>query len=198
MTQRLEELLKELRKLESELLSAIESRSSHYSSEAIKRGIRFTDEMIAPQRQQAIRIRDYLRGARLANVATTPVIWLNLIPALLLDIMVSCFQYSCFPVYGIPRVKRSDYVVDDRHNLDYLNSIEKINCAYCGYFNGVIAYTQEVAARTEQYWCPIKHAQMLKTEHSRYSKFSDFDDSEQFRQGLEEIRQQFDDIKPPD
>jgi hypothetical protein len=34
-----------------------------------------------------------------------------------------------------------------------------VNCVYCGYFNGLIAYVQEIAARTEQFWLPHKACQ---------------------------------------
>ncbi|MEA1911199.1 MAG: flagellar biosynthetic protein FliR, partial [Spirochaetota bacterium] len=43
-----------------------------------------------------------------------------------------------FPIYKIPKVKRKDYVVMDRYNLFYLDKVEKINCWYCEYFNGVL------------------------------------------------------------
>lgn len=76
-----------------------------------------------------------------------------------------------------------------------LNIIEKINCAYCSYFNGIIAYIQEIAARTEQYWCPIKHARYISTLHSRYQQFLGYGDAKSYRQHKNEIRKQFDDIK---
>ena len=41
-------------------------------------------------------------------------------------------------------------MVIDRYALSYLNVIEKLNCVYCEYVNGLIAYVQEIAARTEQ------------------------------------------------
>ena len=84
-----------------------------------------------------------------------------LIPVALLDVFVSVFQAICFPIYKIPKVRRRDYLVFDRNHLAYLNFIEKINCAYCSYANGVIAFAREVAARTEVYWCPIKHARRM-------------------------------------
>jgi hypothetical protein len=48
-----------------------------------------------------------------------------------------------------------------------------------------------VAARTEQYWCPIKHARRLKGAHARYPRFFDFGDAEAYRQGLERLRRQY-------
>ena len=195
MANRLEVLLNEIKALEKELIGEIESKKKEYSYEAIKSAIHFKEEVVSLHRAQATRIRDYLRQAKLRNIATAPIIWLNLIPAVLMDLVVTFFQFSCFPIYGIPKVKRSDYIVIDRHYLQYLNLIEKINCVYCGYFNGVIAYVQEVAARTEQYWCPIKHARNLKTMHNRYSQFSEFGDSEHFHKNFRKLRNKFDDLK---
>ncbi len=94
------------------------------------------------------------------------------------------FQAICFPVYGITKVRRSDYFVFDRQYLAYLNALEKFNCAYCSYGNGVVAYVREVASRTEQYWCPIKHARRLVGAHARYAAFADFGDAENFRKKL--------------
>jgi hypothetical protein len=118
-----------------------------------------------------------------------------MIPALLVDIFVSVYQIVCFPIYKIPKVKRSDYVVIDRYNLFYLDRVEKINCLYCEYFNGVIGYTREIAARTEQFWCPIKHSKPQKDMHSRYEKFFDFGDYNTYRKELEDRRADFKDLQ---
>jgi hypothetical protein len=91
-------------------------------------------------------------------VLTAPVIYAVIVPLVLLDLFVTIYQRVCFPVYGIPKVNRGDYLIFDRHHLAYLNALEKLNCAYCSYANGLIAYVREIAGRTEQYWCPIKHA----------------------------------------
>ena len=106
----------------------------------------------------------------------------------LLDLVTTVFQSICFPIYGIPKVARGDYIVIDRHHLRYLNGIEKMNCVYCGYVNGLITYVQEIASRTEQYWCPIKHAQKILNPHRRYARFADFGDSEDFSQRRAELR----------
>ena len=66
----------------------------------------------------------------------------------------------------------------DRQHLAYLNSIEKLNCVYCGYANGVFAYTREIAGRPEQYWCPIRHAKRVRAPHARYRHFVDYGDAE--------------------
>jgi hypothetical protein len=51
-------------------------------------------------------------------------------PLLLLDSFVFLYQLICFPVYGIPKVRRSDYQIFDHQDLAYLNLLEKINYAY--------------------------------------------------------------------
>ena len=49
----------------------------------------------------------------------------------------------------------------------------------------------KISARTEQYWCPIKHARRIKAAHERYPKFFDYGDAEAFRQGLGRLRKQY-------
>ena len=149
------------------------------------------------QRRQKVGLWRYLRGARLAVLLTAPIIYSGWMAFLLLDLFVSVYQAVCFPIYGIPKVRRADYLVFDRGDLPYLNIIEKFNCFYCSYGNGVVAFAREVAARTEQYWCPIKHARRLHGAHERYPRFFEHGDAEAFRQGLERLRQQYGPPKPP-
>ncbi|MBC8286611.1 MAG: hypothetical protein H8E42_03960 [Nitrospinae bacterium] len=132
------------------------------------------------------------------QIVSAPFIYLCFIPTIAMDIVISLYQGVCFPLYGIPLVKRGDYVIIDRHKLKYLNLSKKINCVYCGYFSGVISYAQEVAGRTEQYWCPVKHATKLKNTHSRYENFSDYGDAKGYRDNFVKIRNEFDDHQPDD
>ena len=85
-------------------------------------------------------------------------------------------------------MRRRDYLVFDRHHLAYLNILEKINCAYCSYCNGAIAFVREVAARTEVYWCPIKHARRVLGPHPHYQGFADFGDAEAYREKLASMK----------
>ena len=112
-------------------------------------------------------------------------------PLLLLDSFVFLYQLICFPVYGIPKVRRSDYQIFDHQDLAYLNLLEKINCAYCSYANGLMSYIKEIVARTEQYWCPIKHARRILQAHSRYNRFADYGDGDAYRNELKSIRCDF-------
>jgi hypothetical protein len=114
------------------------------------------------------------------------------VPLLLLDLLVTLHQHACFRIYGISRVRRADYIALDRHRLSYLNGVEKLNCIYCGYGNGVIAYAREIASRTEQYWCPIKHARNVRSPHSRYSRFVAYGDAQGYRDKLVDLRKSID------
>ena len=69
-------------------------------------------------------------------ILSSPLIYACVLPFLLLDASVAIYQFVCFPIYGIPKVRRKDYLVFDRGRLAYLNTIEKIGCIYCSYANG--------------------------------------------------------------
>lgn len=143
-------------------------------------------------RSRRTRARDPVRATMdrrsLLSGLTTPLVYLQFIPFFALDLSVSLYQWLCFPVYGISRVARRPYFALDRHTLPYLSLLERANCAYCGYANGVIAYTREVTARTEAYWCPIKHRRRTRDPHRLYRRFLAFGDASGYRRSLETHR----------
>jgi hypothetical protein len=195
METKLDSLLKKLKLLEDEVLAELQAKDQQFRYEIRKRKVRFTDAATAQHRKLARKIPHYLFGAKFLSIVTAPVIWSCAVPVVLLDVWATVYQFICFLAYGIPKVRRRDYVVMDRNKLRYLNSIERFNCVYCEYVNGLIACVQEIAGRTEQYWCPIKHAMRLKTRHSRYQHFLDYGDAEEYRQRIEQVRRDFKDVK---
>ncbi|BCB26131.1 hypothetical protein SKTS_10170 [Sulfurimicrobium lacus] len=122
------------------------------------------------------------------NYLTAPIIYGMAVPLASIDLFVSFYQLTCFPVYGIARARRADYIVFDHQHLAYLNVIEKFHCLYCSYATGVLAYAREVTARTEQYFCPIKHARKILSAHRRYAYFLDYGEADDFHVRLEEFR----------
>ncbi len=135
-------------------------------------------------RSLRIGVLRYISEAQISVILTAPFIYALLLPFAFLDLSVSIYQSICFRAYGIERVRRRDYIVYDRGKLSYLNAIEKINCTYCSYANGVIAYVREVSARTEQYWCPIKHALKVRGQHKRQRLFEEYGDGTEYQQRL--------------
>ena len=150
--------------------------------------VHFSREVQEIQRRFRVSSLRYILAARLTSLLTAPLIYSMVVPLLLTDLTFTLYQHICFRAYGIALVRRRNYLVNDRHKLAYLNSIEKINCAYCGYANGVIAYAREIFSRTEQYWCPIRHAHRLHGMHARYPHFFDYGDAQAYQTGLEEMR----------
>ncbi len=122
------------------------------------------------------------------NYLTMPVIYGMGVPLVLLDLCVSLYQLVCFPVYRIARVRHADYMLFDHRQLQYLNLIEKVHCLYCSYAVGVLAYAQEITARTEQYFCPIKHARRVLGAHGRYKHFLEYGEADDFHRKLEKFR----------
>ena len=195
MNDRLEILLEKFRALEHELAIELQKKQEEFFYTIHKKKIRFPLEIKLEHKKLIVNAFQYIRHARPLAILTMPVIWFCLIPAALMDMTITIYQAICFPVYGIPKVRRSDYVVIDRHNLSYLNIFEKINCMYCSYFNGLMGYGREMAARTEQHWCPIKHARKGGNIHSRYKYFLDYGDAKRYRKKIETARRDFEDLK---
>lgn len=188
MTPQITTLIENIRRLESELDAELAKRRAELRVGLEHGRVAFEEELLRRHRQLRQRLLPYVLGADPLVVLTAPVIYAGIVPFLLLDLFVSVYQAVCFPIYGIPKVKRADYVVFDRHHLAYLNALEKLNCAYCSYANGLIAYTREIAARTEQYWCPIKHARRVIGSHARYVLFDDYGNAEGYQQRLASLR----------
>ncbi|MCK5320351.1 hypothetical protein KAJ61_03105 [Candidatus Parcubacteria bacterium] len=113
------------------------------------------------------------------HLMSVPIIYGMSIPLVFFDITLEIYHNICFRLYGISLVKRSKYIKIDRHKLRYLNWIDKINCAYCGYANGLVNYARTIAAETEKYWCGIKHKNdnnFIEPKH--HKDFLDYGDEE--------------------
>lgn len=195
MPTQVEVLLDKMKVLEDELVDEVQKQQKEFAYEITKRRVYFEEKIIIRHKEYVKRLFNYITDAKLKNILSVPFIWMCIVPVASLDITVSLYQAICFPLYGIPKVKRQDYIVFDRQYLNYLNIIEKINCAYCSYVNGLFGYLQEIAGRTEQFWCPIKHASRIKSLHSRYQKFIDYGDAENYRSKVEQTRHDFNDLK---
>jgi hypothetical protein len=187
MSPTLEELLARMRTLEEQL----EQEYSQHREEFARRRAAMAEHFLELQRRQKVGLWPYLRQSRWPVLLSAPLVYSGWVVFALLDAFVSLYQAVCFPIYGIPKVGRADYLVFDRADLPYLNVVEKFNCFYCSYGNGLMAYGREIAARTEQYWCPIKHARRIKAAHEHYPRFFEYGDAESWQKGLERLRRQY-------
>jgi len=187
---RVNALLQRIEELQAELEQELRVKREDLEFTIRQRKVSFTREVKEKQREFLKKWLNYVYDSGPLIILTIPIIWGALIPCVILDIAVTVYQFICFPIYGIPFARRRDYVVIDRQHLGYLNWLEKMNCMYCGYFNGVLAYVREVAARTEQYWCPVRHARPVKSVHGHYRGFFEYGDAKGYREGLELAREE--------
>ena len=182
------DLVEQLARLEREVETEIDQARERWRYRLVAGRVRFERDA----RQAHVRLKQgipkFLREMSPLNLLTAPVIYSMIVPIALIDLWITVYQRTCFPIYGIARVRRATYMVVDRHHLAYLNGIEKLNCVYCGYANGVFAYVREVAGRTEQYWCPIRHASRVKAPHRQYHHFVDYGDAHGYRRRLLPLR----------
>lgn len=196
MPHTLDELLHRFQDLQKELEDRFEETLQQGREEfqyQLRKGrVSFQKEIRDFHRSFKVGLLPYLRDARLRHIASAPIIYSVIVPLIALDIFVTLYQSVCFRIYSIPRVKRSDHIILDRHKLAYLNGIEKLNCLYCGYGNGLISYIREIFSRTEQYWCPIKHSRQTFAMHQRTRKFAEYGDAVTYRAIQKDLRKDWD------
>jgi hypothetical protein len=128
--------------------------------------------------------RKFQSSRAVLHLISAPFLWLPLPFLIVADILIEIYQIICFPIYRIPRVKRSEYIlILDRNKLQYLNFVEKLGCMYCGYANGLFLYLKEIAGRTEKYWCGIMHENKpgFKVQKDQLAQdFAKFNDKKDF------------------
>jgi len=181
MNNAISRLIEDLRDLETNLEANIKEQRAKFRYELRETKVIFERQVLEQHRKFKSSIGQYFSSARILSVLSAPFVYAMIIPFVLLDLSVSIYQAVCFRLWQLPRFKRSDYIIIDRHLLGYLNGIEKLNCIFCGYVNGVIAFTRDVSGRTEEYWCPIKHARSMQSPHRDYYNFLDYGDASAWR-----------------
>jgi hypothetical protein len=188
MNDRIQQVMTQMAALEDELRDALHEQETRMLFEIRGRRVEFEQSI----RQAHCRLKTgffrWLVADRPQNLITGPVIYGMIVPLLILDLSVTLYQAFCFPIYRIAKVRRADYIVLDRHQLEYLNFFEKFHCNYCGYASGLVAYAYEILARTEQYFCPIKHARRILGTHSRYRHFLDYGEAADYAARAEAYR----------
>jgi hypothetical protein len=189
------DLQRRIETVEQEFGSALEEKQKAFRYYWSKGKARFSKEVRREHKKLKRRLPSYVLHARPLVLLAVPIVYLGIVPFLLLDLFLTLYQAICFPIFGIPKAKRGDYLVFDRGRLAYLNLLEKLNCVYCSYANGLCAYGTEIAARTEQHWCPIKHAQRVGAPHSRYWRFLDYGNAKDYRRQIDKTRRDFTDLE---
>lgn len=184
MSPTIAEILERLGQAEDDLEKALAERREAMAFLLRGRKAVFDARIAALHRTLRTGTWAYVRRARPSVVLSAPFILAVAAPLALLDLFVTLYQAVCFPVYGLKKVPRGDFIVFDRAQLGYLNAIEKFNCFYCSYANGLLAWAGEIAARTESHWCPIKHSRRIAAMHRHYAGFADYGDAQAWRAAM--------------
>ena len=190
MTQRMHDIADQIVHLQGELDREIEARRKVLGVTLSAGLVGFEEGIVAEQRAVRMKVSRFLAESSFGATVTAPIIYSLIVPLLLVDLWVGLYQAICFRVYGIARVRRADYIILDRQHLAYLNWIEALNCLFCAYGNGLVGYVREISSRTEQYWCPIKHALKVHDPHGRYHQFLEYGDADGYRARLATFRDQ--------
>ncbi len=189
MQDNIKNILEEIETLKTKLKEEIVAKEKHIAYEIEHGRIHFSDEVLRTQREKLTHFLQFIKEAPLLHILSAPIVYMMIIPAVILDIFLFVYVLVIFPIYKFPKIKRSDYIVFDRQYLGYLNFIEKLNCVYCSYFNGLMNYTVAVAARSELYFCPIKHAKKIAYTHEHYYDFLPYADATSYHDKLQECQE---------
>lgn len=188
MSDRIQQLLQQITALEDDLRAALSEQPSTMFFQIKGKRVEFEQSIKDTHKRLKRNFFRWLITDRPQNLITGPIIYAMIIPLIITDLFITFYQITCFPIYGIKKVRRADYVIFDRQHLSYLNFIEKFHCTYCAYGTGMIAYISEIVARTEQYFCPIKHARKVLGTHARYARFLEFGEADAYEAKLEQYR----------
>jgi len=191
MNDKIREIAEEIEAMKLKLREEIAEQESHISYEIHNGYVKFEKDVLEKQKENMKNLLSYFREVPLLYFLTAPIIYGMIIPAIILDVIIFIYQQVVFRIFKFKFLKRSDYIVYDRHYLGYLNPVEKLNCVYCSYVNGLMQYVSAVASRTEFYFCPIKHAKKIAYEHDYYHEYLMYGDEDMYHDKLEELRDKF-------
>ncbi len=115
------------------------------------------------------------------HLLTIPFLFSAAIPFIILDIWIEIYHRVSFPFYRMSYIKRGQYIKVDRHKLSYLDPMQKLNCVYCGYVNGVLQYWVKIVGETEKYWCGIMHKEDKNfNAPPHHAEFISYDNKEEY------------------
>ncbi len=188
MNEKIRHILGQITALEDELRESLHDQEHTLFYQIKGRRVEFERAVRDKHLQLKMGVFRWFLAVRPQNFITAPIIYGMIVPLVILDIGITIYQATCFPIYGIAKARRSDYIVFDHQHLAYLDFFDKAHCLYCSYGNGLIAFALEITARTEQYFCPIKHAHKILGSHARYAQFIDYGEADDFQVKREALR----------
>jgi len=191
MNDKIREIVEEIEAMKVKLGEEIADHESHISYEIQNGYVKFEKDVLDKQKENIKNLLAFFREVPPVQFLTAPIMYGMVIPAVVLDVIIFIYQQVVFRIFKFKFLKRSDYIVFDHHYLGYLNSVEKLNCVYCSYINGLMQYASAIAARTEFYFCPIKHAKKIAYQNDYYHEYLMYGDEVDYQKKLKELRNKF-------
>ena len=188
MNDKIREIVEEIEAMKVKLGEEIAQQESHISYEIQNGYVKFEKDVLQKQKENMKNLLAWFREVPLVHFLTVPLIYAMVIPAIIFDVILFIYQQVVFRVFKFKLIKRSDYMVFDHQYLEYLNPVEKLNCLYCSYFNGLMQYASAIASRSELYFCPIKHAKKVMYQHEHYQDYLAYGDEDNYQEKLQELR----------
>ena len=188
MNDKIREIVEEIEAMKLKLSEELAEQESNITYEIQNGYVKFEKDVLQKQKENMKNLLAWFREVPLLHFLTAPLIYGMVIPAILVDVIIFIYQHVVFRIFKFEFLKRSDYIVFDRHYLGYLNPVEKLNCVYCSYVNGVLQYASAIASRTEFYFCPIKHAKKIAYDHDYYQDYLAYGDEDEYQKKLKELR----------
>lgn len=189
MNDRLNTILDRMSQLESEFHEELKSCEERFqqcfvaSIDELKQTAQDAQQRIGSKASKLLTVMFW------RHLASLPFVYVMIVPLIFMDLMLTIYQQVCFRLWGVQRARRADHYIIDRQLLDNLNLVDKFNCMFCGYGNGVFSYGREIISKTEQYWCPIKHAQKTLAASARYNEFLEYGDIEEYHEKVAKYRE---------
>ena len=117
MASRIDDLLEHIARLEREVEAELNRVRAQWRYRIEAGRVRFEREVRLAHQRFKQSIPRFLRESSVASLLTAPLIYSLIVPIALLDAWISLYQAVCFRAYGIALVRRSAFVVIDRHHL---------------------------------------------------------------------------------
>ncbi len=121
------DLLEKIKEIETKIEDLLDAGKEKFSYEIKQGKAVFTKEVLKLQQYESKNIFVYIIQTPIPKLLSAPIVYSMIFPIIILDIFLTIYQWICFPIYKIKKIKRKDHIVMDRHRLKYLNSIEKVN-----------------------------------------------------------------------
>ena len=130
MSEQIKKIVDKIYALEDELRAVLYEQQSEFSYKIAGKRVEFEKSIREAHKKLKTSWFYWFITVSPKHLLSGPFIYGLIIPLVIFDIGISVYQFICFRLYGIVRVKRAEHIIFDHQHLAYLNIFEKINCLW--------------------------------------------------------------------